>query len=241
MLRAVGLGATARAVSPPNPWVGCVIDPGWFGGSTQLPGGPHAEVVALRAAGEDARGATLYCTLEPCSHHGRTPPCADAVIDAGVSRVVVGLVDPDALVRGRGIQRLRDAGVDVEVGVCARVVGDQLRPYLKHRTTGRPWVVEVRSANVHVDQISPPLDSDAVVLAARATRDGRLSLTAEVRRPSQSVLELDGDVHEVLGELGRRGVIELAVDRRLAEPFRLAGVVDRSALGCVRGSHKGTL
>ena len=235
MLRAIGLGATARTVSPPNPWVGCVIEPGGFIGSTQLPGGPHAEIVALRAAGQGARGATLYCTLESCSHHGRTAPCADAVIDAGVGRVVVGLVDPDPRVSGGGIQRLRDAGLDVDVGVCAPAVSEQLRPYLKHRTSGHPWVVEVTSPDLDevtspdldVDQVSLPLDSDAVVLAVEAIRGG-LRVSVAVRRPSRSVLELEGDAREVLAEIGHRGVIELAVERHLAGPFRLAGLVDRS-------------
>lgn len=239
-MRAIGLGATARSVSPPNPWVGCVIEPGGFIGSTQRPGGPHAEVVALRAAGQGASGATLYCTLEPCSHHGRTAPCADAVIDAGVGRVVVGLVDPDPRVRGAGIQRLRDAGVDVDVGVCARAVSEQLRPYLKHRTTGHPWVVEVTS-DLDVDQVSQPLDSDAVVLATEAIPGGGLHVCVAVRRPSQSVLEVEGDVHEVLAEIGHRGVIELAVERHLAGPFRREGLVDHQGCGSLGSRDTGTL
>src|SRR5204863_9250977 len=85
--------------------------------------------------------ATLYCTLGPCSHVGRTGPCADAIVTAGVSRVVVGVVDPDPHVSGQGLARLRQAGVEVSVGVEAGAVQDQLAPYLKHRRTGRPWVV----------------------------------------------------------------------------------------------------
>ena len=88
-----------------------------------------------------ARGGTLYVTLEPCAHHGRTPPCTDAIIAAGVARVVVGIADPDPQVAGRGIAALRGAGVEVTVGVAADEVAEQLAPYLKHRRTGRPWVV----------------------------------------------------------------------------------------------------
>src|SRR5256885_1610786 len=125
MRRALELAASVRASTSPNPWVGCVIEPGGFGGATLPPGGAHAEVVALAAAGDRAAGATMVVTLEPCSHHGRTPPCVDAIIAAGISRVIVGIEDPDPLVSGRGIARLREAGVDVEVGLLAAEVRTQ--------------------------------------------------------------------------------------------------------------------
>ena len=95
----------------------------------------------MRAAGERARSGTLYVTLEPCAHHGRTPPCTEAILASGVRRVVVAITDPDPRVDGAGIAALRSAGVDVEVGVGEEAVSDQLAPYLKHRRTGRPWVV----------------------------------------------------------------------------------------------------
>jgi diaminohydroxyphosphoribosylaminopyrimidine deaminase/5-amino-6-(5-phosphoribosylamino)uracil reductase len=145
MAEAVGLGAGVRADTSPNPWVGAVVVPAGddrsFGGATRPPGGPHAEIVALAAAGEAARGATIYVTLEPCSHTGRTGPCADALIAAGVRRVVVALLDPDRRVAGTGVQRLRAAGVTVDVGVGAAAAEASLAPYLTHRRTGRPWVV----------------------------------------------------------------------------------------------------
>src|SRR5690242_15253814 len=133
MERALAAAATVRTSTSPNPWVGAVIQAGddVFEGATQPPGGPHAEIVALRAAGNRARGATLACTLEPCSHTGRTGPCADAVIAAGLSRVVVGIQDPDVHVAGAGIERLRAAGIDVTVGVLADRVRHQLAPYIK--------------------------------------------------------------------------------------------------------------
>jgi len=144
MRQAIALAATARTRTSPNPWVGCAIQTtagDIFEGATEPPGGPHAEVVALRSAGEAARGATLASTLEPCSHHGRTPPCVDAIVAAGVARVVVGIDDPDPHVRGEGIARLRAAGIEVTTGVCALDVSAQLAPYLKHRLTGKPYVV----------------------------------------------------------------------------------------------------
>lgn len=147
MSRALELGGSVRAVTPPNPWVGCVVetvDGRRFEGATGPVGGPHAEATALaeaRQAGADLGGATAWVTLEPCSHHGRTPPCADALVDAGVGRVVVALEDPDPQVSGKGIARLRAAGVAVDVGVCADEAGEQLAPYLVHRRTGRPFVV----------------------------------------------------------------------------------------------------
>ncbi|MFP5318923.1 MAG: bifunctional diaminohydroxyphosphoribosylaminopyrimidine deaminase/5-amino-6-(5-phosphoribosylamino)uracil reductase RibD [Acidimicrobiia bacterium] len=141
MRRAMALAEGVRGTTSPNPWVGAVVVPGRFEGATSPPGGPHAEAVALAAAGMRARGATLVCTLEPCSHHGRTPPCTDAILAAGVRRVVVGVEDPDPRVKGSGLDRLREAGLDVVVGVCADEVRAQLAPYLKHRETGRPYVV----------------------------------------------------------------------------------------------------
>src|SRR5439155_6848313 len=117
-------------------------------GATRPPGGPHAEIIALQAAGDAARGATMVVTLEPCPHQGRTPPCVDAILEAGIARVVVGIEDPDPNVRGRGIARLGEAGVEVEVGVLADEVRAQLAPYLKHRSTGRPWLVLKLAASV---------------------------------------------------------------------------------------------
>jgi diaminohydroxyphosphoribosylaminopyrimidine deaminase/5-amino-6-(5-phosphoribosylamino)uracil reductase len=144
MERALAVGSTARRRTAPNPWVGCVLvrDGEVVGeGASLPPGSAHAEAGALAQAGERARGATAYVTLEPCSHHGRTPPCADALIAAGVARVVAALEDPDPKVAGAGFERLRDAGVEVVSGVGADAATRQLAPYLHHRRTGRPLVV----------------------------------------------------------------------------------------------------
>ena len=134
---------SCRLITSPNPWVGCVIDTGenQFLGATSPPGGNHAEVSALEAAGPRAQGADLYTTLEPCDHQGRTGPCTDVIAAAGIARVVVAVEDPDPEVSGRGIAALRQAGLAVEVGVRAAEAAELLAPYLKHRRTGLPWVV----------------------------------------------------------------------------------------------------
>ncbi|HEX2038519.1 MAG TPA: bifunctional diaminohydroxyphosphoribosylaminopyrimidine deaminase/5-amino-6-(5-phosphoribosylamino)uracil reductase RibD [Acidimicrobiales bacterium] len=229
MRRAIELAASVRATTSPNPWVGCVLSTG-HEGATQPPGGLHAEAVALAAARERARGATLWVTLEPCAHHGRTPPCADAIAAAGVRRVVVGVEDPDPRVRGRGIAALRAAGIDVVVGVCEDEVRAQLAPYLKHRRTGRPWVVLKLAATLDGRTAAPDgsskwitgeasradahrlrAESDAVLVGAGTVRADDPSLTvrgAEGRDPLRVVLGRAPEgakVHpalEVEGDLG---------------------------------------
>jgi diaminohydroxyphosphoribosylaminopyrimidine deaminase/5-amino-6-(5-phosphoribosylamino)uracil reductase len=160
MRRAIALAAEVRARTAPNPWVGAVVVPSGdagetYEGATAPPGGPHAEVTALAAAGGAARGATLYVTLEPCAHHGRTPPCTGAIVEAGVARVVVGIEDPDSRVAGRGLAGLRAAGVEVSVGTAADEVTEQLAPYLKHRRTGQPWVVLKMAASLDARTAAP--------------------------------------------------------------------------------------
>ena len=150
MRRALERAQDALDRSDPNPRVGCVLvkDHIVIGeGATQRPGGPHAEIEALNDAksrGLDARGATAYVTLEPCSHFGRTPPCADALIAAGIARVVAAMEDPNPLVAGQGLERLRAAGIEVESGVISDEMRDQAREinigFVSRMTTGRPWV-----------------------------------------------------------------------------------------------------
>src|SRR3954470_15139539 len=131
MVQAIELAGSVRGATSPNPWVGCVIeapDGQVFTGATEPAGQRHAERVALDAAGDAARGATVWVTLEPCAHTGRTGPCADALVDAGVTRVVVGIQDPDLHVAGQGLEHLREAGIAVEIGEQAEVIRSQLAP-----------------------------------------------------------------------------------------------------------------
>lgn len=143
MRAALALARRGLGWAWPNPAVGCVLvrEGRVVGRGTTAPGGrPHAEAVALAMAGEAARGATAYVTLEPCSHHGQTPPCADALIAAGVSRVVVAGGDPDPRVNGAGIARLRAAGVQVQTGVLAGEADAQQAGFLLRVRNGRPMV-----------------------------------------------------------------------------------------------------
>lgn len=143
MARALRLAERGAYTTRPNPMVGCVIaqgndvvGEGWH----QRAGGPHAEVFALREAGERARGATAYVTLEPCAHHGRTPPCADALIQAGVARVVAALRDPFVQVDGAGFERLRTAGIQVTSGLMEAQARELNRGFLSRIERDRPWL-----------------------------------------------------------------------------------------------------
>lgn len=143
MARALELAELGLWTTRPNPRVGCVIvkddvlvGEGWH----ERAGGPHAEVHALAIAGQAARGATAYVTLEPCAHHGRTPPCADALVRAGVARVVVACGDPFEQVAGRGLQRLREAGIEVHTGILENQARALNCGFFSRLERGRPWV-----------------------------------------------------------------------------------------------------
>ncbi|KPJ57646.1 MAG: hypothetical protein AMS16_01170 [Planctomycetes bacterium DG_58] len=144
MVRALALAERGLGRVEPNPAVGAVLTQGQEivgEGCHQFFGAPHAEVNALRAAGERARGATMYVTLEPCCHYGKTPPCTDAIITAGIERVVVAMQDPFPEVAGSGLARLREAGLKVEVGLCERRAVKVNAPYLKLHQRGVPFFI----------------------------------------------------------------------------------------------------
>src|SRR5436309_6686225 len=143
MREALELAARGRGVVSPNPLVGAVVvagdeivGRGWHEG----PGTPHAEIVALLEAGPRARNAALYTSLEPCYHYGRTPPCTEAIIDAGVARVVSAVVDPNPVVHGRGVERLRSADIDVRTGVLEDEATRLNEAFFRHVATGLPFV-----------------------------------------------------------------------------------------------------
>lgn len=241
MARAIELAQGVRRRTSPNPWVGAVLvtDAGQvFEGATQPPGGHHAEVVALEAAGDAARGATVFSTLEPCAHVGRTGSCARALVEAGVAKVVVGIEDPDRNVAGAGSEILREAGVEVATGVLAHQVEAQLAPYLKHRRSGRPWVVLKLAASLDGGTAAPDgtsqwitgdearldahrlrADSDAIVVGAGTVRADDPKLTVRLPKAEQPHRE---PLRVVLGSAPADASVQPAVE--LQGP--LDGVLD---------------
>jgi diaminohydroxyphosphoribosylaminopyrimidine deaminase/5-amino-6-(5-phosphoribosylamino)uracil reductase len=211
--RALELAERGRGTTHPNPVVGAVlvrhgqvVGEGWH----ERQGGPHAEAVALEAAGERARGATLYVTLEPCAHHGRTPPCADAVVAAGVAHVVVGAADPDPRTDGQGLARLREAGIEVEVadgklGRRARVQNEAWRTWV---ALGRPFVTFKAAVT---------LDGRVTVPGSRwVSGEESRRRVHELRAASDAVAVGMGTVRADRPQLTARGVDAPKQPRRLA-------------------------
>jgi len=215
MERALELAERGRGTTRPNPVVGAVlvregavVGEGWH----ERPGGPHAEIVALDAAGERARGAALYVTLEPCSHHGRTPPCADAIAAAGVARVVVGTADPNPEVAGRGLERLREAGVTVdhaelELAERARRQNEAWRVWIAE---GRPFVTY--KAAMTLDGRLAAAGGDARWVSGEESR----RRVHELRAASDAVAVGMGTVRAENPALTARDVGAAAQPRRLA-------------------------
>ncbi len=184
MRRALDIAAEGVGRVEPNPPVGAVIVDDQLNtiaeGRHERFGGPHAEVNALAAAGDRAAGQTLFVTLEPCSHHGKTPPCAQAVIDAGIAKVVAAMADPSPHTAGKGFAQLRKAGISVEVGLLEPEARRLVAPFLKLLTTGLPYVHgkwamtldgKIASRSGHSQWISGP-EARAIVHALRGRMDG---------------------------------------------------------------------
>ncbi|MCH7788778.1 MAG: bifunctional diaminohydroxyphosphoribosylaminopyrimidine deaminase/5-amino-6-(5-phosphoribosylamino)uracil reductase RibD [Acidobacteria bacterium] len=212
MRRAIAAAAEARLVASPNPWVGAVVvdkDDRVVGiGATSAPGGDHAEIEAIASAGALCRGSTLYSTLEPCCHRGRTGPCTDAISKVGIAQVVYGIDDPDPRVAGRGAERLREMGVAVTSGVLHSEIEAQLAAYVCHRRTGRPFVILKLAATLdgHIaladgssswitgdaaraDVHRLRAESDAILVGAGTVRADDPRLTARDFAPSDSTID----------------------------------------------------
>ncbi len=213
-----GLGSTW-----PNPSVGCVIvsDGRVVGRGWTQPGGrPHAETEALARAGEAARGATAYVTLEPCSHWGRTPPCCDALIAAGVSRVVVAAGDPDPRVDGRGLRRLREAGVSVEQGLLEAEAREVIAGFVRRITLGLP-LVTLKLATSLDGRIATATGESRWITgsAARRAAHGLRANHDAVLVGSGTVLADDPDLTCRIPGMARVPVARVAADTRLRTPL----------------------
>lgn len=230
--RALELAERGRGTTHPNPVVGAVVvrdgevvGEGWH----ERAGGPHAEIVALEAAGDRARGATLYVTLEPCAHHGRTPPCADAVAAAGIARAVVGAGDPDPRTDGGGIARLREAGIGVvaaepDLAARARRQNEAFRTWA---SAGRPFVTY--KAAVTLDGRLAAAGGDARWVSGEESR----RRVHELRAASDAVAVGMGTVRAESPLLTARGVDAPRQPRRLA--FGSGPLPDGSELEVVEG------
>ncbi|PVA10489.1 bifunctional diaminohydroxyphosphoribosylaminopyrimidine deaminase/5-amino-6-(5-phosphoribosylamino)uracil reductase RibD [Pelagivirga sediminicola] len=222
MSLALSLGRRGQGSTWPNPAVGCVIVQAGriVGRGWTAPGGrPHAEVQALTRAGAAARGATAYVTLEPCAHHGQTPPCADALIAAGIARVVVAATDPDPRVSGRGLDRLRAAGIALNAGVMADEARRDLAGFLSRVTRGRPEVTlklatsfdgRIATASGQSQWITGP-EARRAVHAMRAAHDAVMVGAGTVRA--------DDPLLTVRGMGAARQPVRVAVSRRLELPL----------------------
>ena len=223
MMRALDLASSGLGETWPNPSVGCVLvrDDVVLGeGQTSLGGRPHAETNALQAASGVVSGAHAFVTLEPCAHHGVTPPCAAALIDAAIRRVVIGAVDPDPRVNGRGISMLRDAGIEVVTDVCGEAARSTLSAFFHKLRTGRPFVFLGAPARlIAARRADAVVETDAAVRRVEGLADrGRLKL--RVPQGSRPM--------ELLERLGAHGLTSVYVpsDDPLAPSFTDEGLVD---------------
>lgn len=227
MARAFELARLGRFTTTPNPNVGCVIvrDGEIVGEGYHIKaGGPHAEVHALRMAGEKAKGATAYVTLEPCSHHGRTPPCADALIAAGVARVVASMQDPNPEVAGRGLYRLQQTGIEVSHGLMHSEAEAINLGFLKRMRTGFPYVQLKMAASLDGRTAMESGESQWITSAAaradvqrfRAQSSAILSSSATVLAddPSLNVRwdELDSDTQRIYPQDSLRQPLRIVID-----------------------------
>lgn len=244
MHRALELAARGRGATSPNPVVGAVIvragrvvGEGWH----RRLGGPHAEAEALARAGARARGATMYVTLEPCAHVGRTPPCVDALIAAGIRRCVVAVRDPHRIVDGRGLRKLRRAGIQVELGLCADEAREMLGGYWLAHTQGRPRVTLKLAASLD-GRIAPPGGFAARGRGRWLTGSAARSQVHRMRAASDAIVIGAGTARADDPRLTARAVgsrrqpLRVVCDTQLRLPLRLrlfgAALADGTIVAC---------
>ncbi len=223
MAEALRLSRQNTGLTGTNPSVGCVVVKNGeiVGKAVTAPGGrPHAETQALQMAGDRARGATVYVTLEPCSHYGRTPPCANALVEAGVGRVVVCLTDPDPRVSGRGLAILRDAGITVESGLMEEEGRRALAGYLMRQTKGRPHVT--LKLAISTDGMLGRRGEEVAITGSEARAEvHRLRADADaILVGIGTVLSDDPELTVRIPGLESRSPARIVLDRRLELPLR---------------------
>ncbi len=248
MAEALRLAEMGLYTATPNPRVGCVIvrdgqavGSGWH----EKTGGPHAEILALRAAGARARGATAYVSLEPCSHHGRTPPCIDALIEAGIARVVAAMQDPNPRVAGAGLARLRAAGIQVESGLLQDAAQALNSGFVARMSHGRPWVRMKIAASLD-GRTALANGRSQWITGAEARRDGHAwrARACAVLTGIGTVLEDDPQLNVREVETPRQP-LKVVVDSRLQLPLSAkllasgrvlvtAAVEDKHAIAALR-------
>lgn len=222
MQRALLLAARGRGSTSPNPMVGAVVvDPDGVvvgSGFHEIAGGPHAEVVALHAAGARARAATLYCTLEPCCHTGRTGPCTTRIAAAGIARVVAALRDPNPLVAGGGFEALRRSGVQVLDGVCAEAAARLNAPFLSWIKSGRPYVIAKVAVSSDGRVAAAPGIRTAMTSAAANRRVHRDRAEVDAIAVGAGTVLIDDPLLTARGAWRRRPLVRVIFDRRLRTP-----------------------
>ena len=224
MQQALGLAAEGKGLTSPNPTVGAVVEKNGqiLGrGFHTWAGRDHAEIVALRQAGDGARGATLYVTLEPCSHFGRTQPCADAVIAAGVERVVAAMQDPNPLVSGAGFRRLREAGIEVVLDRDHTETAEKLNePFIHFMKTGKP-LVTVKAALTLDGKIAAPQDNVGWITSdvARADVQQVRHFSDAILTGLGTVLEDDCLLTDRSGLARSRPLLRIVLDSQLRMPL----------------------
>ncbi len=244
MRRALELARRGLGLTSPNPVVGAVVVHGGEivgEGFHQRAGEPHAEVLALTAAGACSEGGTLYVSLEPCVHHGKTPPCVEAILRAGIRRVVVAVADPNPLVNGRGVQRLREAGVDVAMGVEEETATWLNQAFFKYTTIGLPFVT--LKVAMTLDGKIAARDGSSRWITGEAARDAvhRMRSQADAILVGIGTLLIDDPRLTVrLDHPWPREPFRVVVDSRLRTPpdarIIRAGRPDRVIVACLEGA-----
>lgn len=219
MQRALRLAERGLYTADPNPRVGCVIvkdnrivGEGWH----QRAGEPHAEILALQQAGAQAAGATVYVTLEPCSHHGKTPPCADALVSAGVSRVIAAMQDPNPEVAGSGFERLREHGIDVDSGLLEQAARSINPGFIKRMESGRPFVRIKMAASL--DGRTAMASGESQWISSEAARADVQRLRA---RSSMILTGVDTVIHDDPSLNVRQSAAQLGIEGDVRQPHRV--------------------